>query len=530
MSNPELDLLLGRLAVHFQVLTKEQVSEALRSKRESGTMLDLGAFLVAEGFLTPESLAKLERARQQYLEKQGAAPAPAAPAPVAPAPVMPPASATRPVELAALRATPAPSPFQIEPIAEPGAAPAPAPAAPAPAARASAPAPVAPRPAQATMAQPTMTQPLAPGPPAQLWSPPADGVLKLSYHAGSTLDDLLAQAVRTGASDFHVHALAPLRIRIFGTLEDASNELITPERSRQLIYSILDDAQRAIFEERQQLDFAYTLPGVGRFRANAYRQQRGLDAVFRIIPDQPPTLEQLGLPASLERTIQFHQGMVLFTGPAGCGKSSTMAAMVRLINEGRPDHIITVEDPIEYVHPSAACLVNQRQVGPHTESFARALRGALREDPDVIVIGELRDLETISLALTAAETGHLVLGTLHTSSTIRTVNRLLGVFPPDQQAQIRTMVSESLRAVVSQRLLQRADGRGRVPALEVLMNNKAIGNMIRDSKTFQIGSALQTGASQGMVLLEASLLDLVKRGVVAPEEARQHAEDPKKFI
>lgn len=355
------------------------------------------------------------------------------------------------------------------------------------------------------------------------------GGFRIQYDRRRSLNDLLEQASRAGASDLHVHSMAPLRLRMNGDMEDCSAELVEPDHARSLIYSILTDEQKAIFEERMQLDFAYTLAGVGRFRANTYLQQRGMDAVFRIIPDQPPTLASLGLPTDLDRVIQFHQGMVLFTGPAGCGKSSTMAAMVRLVNEARPDHIITVEDPIEYVHASAECLVNQRQVGPHTESFARALRAALREDPDVIVIGELRDLETISLALTAAETGHLVFGTLHTSSAIRTVNRLLGVFPPEQQAQIRTMVSESLRAVVSQRLLARADGKGRVPAIEVMMGTKAVGNLIRENKTFQIPSQIQTGTMHGMVQLDTSLQELLKNGLVTVEEVRKHAEDLKKF-
>jgi twitching motility protein PilT len=221
--------------------------------------------------------------------------------------------------------------------------------------------------------------------------------------------------------------------------------------------------------------------------------------------------------------------MVLVTGPAGCGKSSTMASFLNLVNEERTDHILTIEDPIEVLHPSKRCHVNQRQARSHTESFARALRAALREDPDVIAIGELRDLETISLALTAAETGHFVLGTLHTGGAIRTIDRLIGVFPPDQQTQVRTMLSESLRAVVSQRLVTKKDGTGRVPALEVLVVNKAVSNLIRENKTFQIRSILQTGASQGMYLLDGSLETLVKQGVITKEEARRHAEEPKRF-
>jgi twitching motility protein PilT len=296
-----------------------------------------------------------------------------------------------------------------------------------------------------------------------------------------------------------------------------------------MVEEILTPEQREALRERGQVDFAYTLGAQGRFRSNAYRQQRGVDAVFRVIPPKPPTLEELGLPSSLARLANYHQGMVLLTGPAGCGKSSTLAALLNIINEDRHDHIITIEDPIEYIHPSKKCVVNQRQVGPHTGSFARALRGALREDPDIIAIGELRDLETIALALTAAETGHLVLATLHTNNAVRTVNRILGVFPPNQQDQIRTMVSESLRAVVSQRLVAKADGNGRVPALEILMANKAVGNLIRENKTFQIKSVLQTGATHGMCLLDASLAELVKNKVITRDEAARNAEDPQRF-
>ena len=248
---------------------------------------------------------------------------------------------------------------------------------------------------------------------------------------------------------------------------------------------------------------------------------------MRAIALEIPTLAGLGLPNTLAKVTNHHQGLVLLTGPAGCGKSSTLAALVRLINEERQDHIVTVEDPIEYLHTPMRCVVNQRQVGRDTRSFARALKAALREDPDVIAIGELRDLETISLALTAAETGHLVLATLHTGSAIRTVDRVVGSYPSNQQAQIRTMLSVSLRAVVSQRLVRRADGQGRVPALEILLGTRPVANLIRESKTFQLRSVLQTGAAQGMCLLDTSLAHLVRDGVVTREEALLHAEDAK---
>ena len=343
------------------------------------------------------------------------------------------------------------------------------------------------------------------------------------------LEALLTYTVSEKASDLHVHAASPIKLRRNGTLTDLDAEPVTREVSEAILREILTPEQQRDLDEHGQIDFAYTIPGVGRFRGNAYRQQRGIDTVFRAIPPDPPTLEELGLPATLARLANFHQGMVLFTGPAGCGKSSTLAAMVNIINQERQDHIITIEDPIEYIHRSKGCVVNQRQTGRHTNSFARALRAALREDPDIIAIGELRDLETVSLALTAAETGHLVLGSLHTNNAIRTINRILGVFPPSQQEQIRTMVSESLRAVVSQRLVVKADGSGRVPAMEILLCNKAVGNLIRDNKTFQIRSVLQTGASHGMCLLDASLADLVKNKVITREEAMRHAEDPAKM-
>lgn len=295
----------------------------------------------------------------------------------------------------------------------------------------------------------------------------------------------------------------------------------------RIVVSSLDEAQRQVLRDQGEIDFCFDLPGVGRFRANAYRQQRGLDAVFRVIPDEPPTLESLGLPEELEKYTDFHQGMVLITGPAGCGKSSTMAALVNHINETRDDHILTVEDPIEIIHPSKRCLVNQRHAGHHTASFSRALRGALREDPDIIVIGELRDLETISLAMTAAETGHFVLATLHTANAVRTVNRMIGAFPSNEQDQVRAMLSESLRAVVSQRLVPTADGTDRIPALELLVINRAIGNLIRDEKTVQIRSSMQTGKAHGMYLLEQTLNDLVAEGKITRETALDLAEEEK---
>jgi twitching motility protein PilT len=360
----------------------------------------------------------------------------------------------------------------------------------------------------------------------------AEGGLGLTIGCASQayterLHQLLGDAVQSRASDIHIHAGATPKHRIDGVLSEMSPTPLSAEEAEQLVSAALTPEERQQLVTMGELDFCLELPGIGRFRANAYRQQRGFDAVFRAITPKPPTLEELGLPDSLSRFTEYHQGMVLITGPAGCGKSATLAAFVDRINSEREEHILTVEDPIEVVHPSKKCLVNQRHAGKHTGSFARALRGALREDPDIIVIGELRDLETISLAMTAAETGHFVLATLHTNNAVRTINRMIGAFPSAEQGQIRTMLSESLRAVISQRLVPRKDGKGRVPALEILILNRAISNLVREEKTVQIRSAIQTGKIQGMCLLDQSLSDLVKEGVVDKEVALRFAEEKK---
>jgi twitching motility protein PilT len=357
---------------------------------------------------------------------------------------------------------------------------------------------------------------------------PEAGPATASGGEGS-LDDLLREAVEAGASDIHIHSGAPIKLRRFRQVYDFGEEPLAEDAARKLVYQSLGEDDRARFEEDGEIDFCHELEGVGRFRANAYRQLRGIDAVFRFIPPSPPSLDELGLPQSLAKLTAYHQGLVLLTGPTACGKSSTMAALVNLINEDRADHIITIEDPIEYLHESRRCVVNQRSVRRHTQSFARALKGSLREDPDVIVIGELRDRETIGLALTAAETGHLVLASLHTSSAIRTVNRIVGAFPPDQQEQVRAMLSESLRAVVTQRLVPTSDEQGVVPALEIMMVNFAVSSLIRDSKTVQIHSILQTGASHGMCLLDDSLAKLVREGTIGRDEALRYCEDPKRL-
>jgi twitching motility protein PilT len=343
------------------------------------------------------------------------------------------------------------------------------------------------------------------------------------------LGELLKTATQAGASDIHIHTGSTIKVRRYQKLSEYSNQIISEEHAEGALQSILGDRELDLFESTGQVDLAYAIPGTGRFRVSIYRQHRGISGVFHFVPTEIRSLPQLGLPASLGKLTTFHNGLILVTGPVGCGKTSTLAALVDLLNQQRADHILTIEDPIEYLHPAKNCIVSQRQVGPHTDSFTRALRAALREDPDVIAIGELRDRETISLAMSAAETGHLVIGTLHTNSAIRTINRVVGTYPPSQQGQVRSMLSESLRAVISQRLLPSADGKGVALALEILMLNKAVGTLIRDNKTFQIYSVMQTGASKGMILLDTSLQELVKAGKITKRVAAENAENPKLF-
>jgi twitching motility protein PilT len=530
---PEKPLpLLGRLAVHLKMISMDQLAEALRAQGRAGEEAPLGELLVDQGFIDRTNLAKLMAAQQQVLAKhrakQGAGPARAAAAPATAAP------AARPTPPA--REDP-PSLFGDAPPAapEPPVAAAPAPQPPVAATKISQapPAAAAPAPAPPVAAPPTppATQAAArPAPVVAEGPAPLCQVSELAPYAEenrAALLEVLRDAIGRGASDVHLHAGATPKLRIGGRLEATGSAPLDPARVERMVLAMLDDAQREAFAARGELDACTTFEGIGRFRANLYRQQRGIDGVLRFISATPPTLDELGLPSRLAKFTTYHQGMVLVTGPSGCGKSSTMAALVNLINEERREHILTIEDPIEYVHPSKRCLVNQRSAGNHTESFARALRAALREDPDVIAIGELRDLETVSLALSAAETGHFVLATLHTDNAIRTVNRLVGTFPADQQDQVRTMLSESLRAVISQRLLPRADGQGRVPALETMVVTRAVANLIRENKTFQIHSILQTGASQGMALLDNSIRELVAQGVVSADEAARHMGDAK---
>lgn len=564
MSDKKAIPLVARLAIQLEMLTPTEVERALAESVSSGNPRLAQVFLQM-GLLDRDQVLKLQQVQKDLVErhraKQAGAGSPAAvlgrigSPPPAPKPSAPGATRPGPGEAAdedaihrraahaarsaapmttgdveALAAAPEAvrSRSAARPQAPTGSAPPASSPATAPPARSSRPAPppAVPQDSGAEAAP-------APMPPAA-----AEGEATPSLEIRvptpgpedrSRLEAILAAGVRDRASDIHLHTGGPIKRRIHGELI-ASDEAPAGPEIEGMVAASLSPEQRAVLARDGEIDFCFDLPGVGRFRANAYRQQRGLDVVFRSIPDVPPTLESLGLPADLAKYTNYHQGMVLVTGPAGCGKSSTMAALVDHINQTRDEHILTIEDPIEIIHPSKRCLVNQRHAGHHTKSFSRALRGALREDPDIIVIGELRDLETISLAMTAAETGHFVLASLHTANAVRTVNRMIGAFPSNEQDQVRAMLSESLRAVISQRLVPTADGQGRVAALELLVINRAIGNLIRDEKTIQIRSSMQTGRSHGMYLLEQSLNELVAAGRITREIALELAEEQKLII
>jgi len=343
------------------------------------------------------------------------------------------------------------------------------------------------------------------------------------------ITQLLAFAVKNRASDLHLSAGLPPMIRVHGDVRRLNVEALDHERVHAMVYDVMNDAQRKQFEEALECDFSFEVPGLSRFRVNAFNQHRGAGAVFRAIPSKVLTLEQLATPPLFADLALRPRGLVLVTGPTGSGKSTTLAAMVNHRNENDHGHILTIEDPIEFVHESRRSLVNQREVGPHTRSFANALRAALREDPDVILVGEMRDLETIRLAITAAETGHLVFGTLHTSSAAKTLDRIVDVFPAAEKEMVRTMVSESLVAVISQALCRRADGSGRVAAYEIMVGSPAIRNLIRENKVAQMYSAIQTGQAFGMQTLDQHLADLVRRQLVAPVEARSKARMPENF-
>ncbi len=342
--------------------------------------------------------------------------------------------------------------------------------------------------------------------------------------------EVLRQMVETRASDVHITSGAPPMIRDKGRIRPMEGfAALNTQQTREVVYGILNDDQRKRFENEQQLDFAYAIPGVARFRVNCFFQRGAVSAAFRLIPHEIPALDSLGVPPVLRELTRKPRGFVLVTGPTGSGKSTTLAAMIDAINVEREDHILTIEDPIEFLHRHKRSIVNQREVGSDAPDFARGLRAALRQDPDVILVGEMRDLETVSTALTAAETGHLVFATLHTQSTAQTVDRVIDVFPPEQQAQVRTQLSIALQGIVTQQLLPTSDGRGRVVACEVLIPTPAIRNLIREGKTHQIYAAVQTAGATGMQTMDADLARLVRSGRIGRQLAEQRASVPEEL-
>lgn len=343
------------------------------------------------------------------------------------------------------------------------------------------------------------------------------------------LNDLLNIVIENEASDLHLTVGSPPVIRVDGELIPTDLDVLTPMDTRSLIYNMLTAEQQKEFEEKLELDISYSVHGYGRFRVNIYKQRGCIGAAFRVIPTKIPTLEELRLPPKLKEFTRWNKGLVLFTGPTGSGKSTSLACLINIINEEQRCHIMTIEDPIEYLHYHKKSIVNQRELHIDTHSFAEALRHVLRQDPDVILIGEMRDLETISAALTMAETGHLVFGTLHTTDAAQTVNRIIDVFPPHQQAQIRSQLSFVLRAVVAQQLIPMASGKGRVVATEILINNSAVANCIREQKISQLYTIMQTSQSEGMMTFEQSLKDLYMRGDITLEDALSHTMHPKEL-
>jgi twitching motility protein PilT len=334
------------------------------------------------------------------------------------------------------------------------------------------------------------------------------------------------ETVAQGASDLHISVGIPPLLRLHGELVPMSRPPLRPADTAGLVRQVLTEAQAETFLASGELDFSFSAPGVGRFRVNVYRQRGTAAMAMRAVTGEIPSLESLGLPAVTAQLVKYHKGLVLVTGPTGSGKSTTLAAMIDLINQQRRCHILTLEDPIEYLHQHKKSMVNQREIGQDSAGFARALRSALRQDPDVILVGEMRDLETIAIAITAAETGHLVLATLHTVDAPQTIDRVIDVFPPHQQQQIRVQLANTLVGVLSQRLLKRQGGKGRVAAVEILLNNAAVRNLIREGKVYQLYSVMQTGSRSGMQLMDASLVKLYQQGAIDYDTALEHAAKP----
>ncbi|MGD8862281.1 MAG: PilT/PilU family type 4a pilus ATPase [Myxococcales bacterium] len=508
--------LIGRLAVHYQLISMQQLAAATQEQGRN-PQARLGELLVQLGFINQTQLAQLLEAQRQYLAQQGDGAGGAPPPPAQPA--RPPAA--RRAGGTIVGQAPAPAQANI-PGLPGGRRPRPRPPAGPAAPRQAPPRPSPPSPGRAqTGPEPRHARS---GPQAQ----PRPEV-RVDPQRLQWLHRVLARACEMDASDVHVHSGSAVKVRVYHALNVLIPDVLSAQEAESVLIPAMTPEQREVYFEKGEIDFTYAVPHVGRFRANIYNQQTGPCGCFHYIPEEPPHITDLGLPTSIARVINHSNGIVLVTGAAGSGKTSTMAALINLINEERADHILSIEDPIEYVHPSKRGVVNQREVNRHTRSFAAALHSSLREDPDVICIGELRDLETISLAMSAAETGHLVIGTLHTQGCIRTINRIIGAYPPSQQPQVRTMLSESLRAIISQKLIPRADHSGMALAYELLIANVAASNLIRENRTFQLGQVLQMGRGRGMRSMDESLMELVRQGAITKQAAARDADDPRPF-
>ena len=359
---------------------------------------------------------------------------------------------------------------------------------------------------------------------------PDEDLTLSSLNLERPLDRLLARCRELGASDLHMSVGEPPMVRRHGQLSRLEGyKELGPNDTGKALLGILSQRHKGMLKKAGEVDFCHYVPEVGRYRGNAYVQRRGICASFRVIPNTPPTFSDLRLPGHLTELLDYHQGIIVVSGPASCGKSTTLAAIVNLINDGKPVHVITLEDPVEFVHPIKSALINQREVGSHTTSFSKALRAALREDPDVIMVGEMRDVETIRMALMAAETGHVVIATLHTTNAVQTVDRLIKAFPPEEQAQVRMTLSETLKYVVCQALLPRKDGEGRVAMFEVLKNTFSVASLIRDNKTYQIRNLMSLGQRVGMRTRDGALADLVEQGLITPELAWSRSDSPAEF-
>jgi twitching motility protein PilT len=538
------EALIARIALHNKLISQEQFDEALalRARRKDETQ-DVGRILRAKGFLDEKQYRSARKAQEKHLVGKGMSEQEAKFA----------ARGLKPGAKLEDDGEPAAGEEPSASLASPGTTKLGKPSAVQKAITKDEPGARGAKAAEAEEIEPEEVEPEAAEPPpppepefktedANAFDADADEAKEkaeaLAKLVKRPIDDnakramiaLLKKAREAGASDLHMSCGAKPFLRINGSINFLNMPVLTDEQNKLYFAQIMNDKQWAHFVEKNDWDGSIDLgKEYGRFRTNVLKQRRGTSGVFRVIKSKVPKLSDLGLPESLEKFTTYHQGLVLVTGSTGSGKSSTLAALIELINESRQDHVITLEDPIEYIFQGKKCNVTQRQIEIHTQSWGNALRASLREDPDVIMIGEMRDLETVELAITASETGHLVFGTLHTTNATRTIDRVLDVFPPKEQAQIRAMVSESLKGVISQQLVPKADGKGRVAAVEILMWTPAVGNLIREKRTFQLFSVMQTGRKLGMQLMDDSLADLLKQGLIAKEEARRRATNPKLF-